>query len=209
MASKQIPVTYFSQRDNLVKPNYSCFPTSLAMAIDYVLQLCGATWKEVAPGVQMEDHINALLDDSTTKKWLVSKAEVLGGWILTTTRRENYYAEAYIFNRIMADYPYEAAYKRIHYEMYRDQIDRELPVVIGGNYSSTSRVRGHVVCGVGYDTKLPGLIVNDPFGDAKAGYPKNLSIEEHEKAGRGVLYPLKYYGDGTAMNAIWITRKGD
>lgn len=208
MASKQIPVTYFSQRDNLIKPNYSCFPTSLAMAIDYILQLCGATWKDVAPaGVQIEDHINALLDDGTTKKWLTSKAEVYGGLVLTTTRRENWYAEAYIFNRILANYPFEAAYKRISYQMLREQIDRELPVVIGGNYISTSRVGPHVVCAVGYDIRLPGIIVNDPFGDAKAGYPKGLTIEEHEKSGRGVLYPMKYYGDGTAISAIWISKK--
>lgn len=208
MARKEIPVTYFSQRDNLIKPNYSCFPTSLAMAIDYILQLCGTTWKDVAPsGVQMEDHINALLDDKETTRWLTGKAEVLGDWVLTTTRRENYYAEAYVFNRIMGKYPYEAAYKRIHFEMYQDRINREIPVVIGGNYSSTSRVGGHVVCGIGYDTKLPGIIVNDPFGDARKGYPKGLSIEEHEKAGRGVLYPMKYYGDGNAINAIWINKK--
>lgn len=206
---KQIPVTYFSQRDNLIKPSYSCFPTSLAMAADYILQQCGSSWKDVIPaGVQMEDHINTMLDDAATTEWLKSQASKLGGWVLTTTRRENFYAEAYIFNRIIGNHPYEAAYKRINYQMLCEQIDRDLPVVIGGNYSSTSRVGAHVVCAVGYDTKLPGIIVNDPFGSAIAGYPKGLPVEDHEKAGRGVLYPIKYYGDGSAVNAIWIKKKG-
>jgi hypothetical protein len=208
LASKQIPVTYFSQRDNKIKPNYSCFPTSIAMAVDYVLQREGATWKDVAPdGVQMEDHINMLLEDGETTIWLRRRSEILGEWVLTTTRRENWYAEGYICDRLIGKYNYSASYKRLNYQMLRDQIDRDLPVVIGGNYSSTSRVGAHVVCAVGYDTKLPGIIVNDPFGDAREGYPKYKTIEEHERAGRGVLYPMQYYGDGSAVNAIWISKK--
>lgn len=202
-----LPVTYFSQRDNVEKPNYSCFPTSLAMCIDYLLQESGKMWKDVVPaGMQLEDYINSLINDDETTAWLKDNVVSLGAWIMTATRRENWYLEAFIFERIMKKHGYCAKYKQIKYADYCSQIDKRFPVVIGGNFSSTSRIGAHVVCGIGYDKMNNSLIVNDPFGDARAGYPKGLTLGQYDASGRGVGYPNRYFKNGVNFSSILVSK---
>mgnify|MGYP001419365198 CR=1 FL=1 len=193
-------VPYYSQRDNQYQPNVSCFPTSMAMAMAYCLDLIHLDKTAVGchPNIQLEDYLNELIYDNQTKEWMIQNQGRIGSWIWKYQRRTIYVIEAYIFNRLMNQYGYNSKYVDLKYDDYCNNIENtKLPIIVGGNFSSVSRVGGHVCCGIGFNRiGLPELIVRDPFGNALKGYPQNQSQEQNDKDGYENAYGLRFFGNG-------------
>jgi hypothetical protein len=202
-------VPYYSQRDNKVANFVSCFPTSMAMAMAYCLDDIGKNKTAVGchSSMQLEDYINELIYDQVTKAWMVENQGKIGSWIWQYQRRTIYAVEAYLFNRLMNALGFTATHKVLSYDTYCTLLeDRRLPIVVGGNFSSVSRVSGHVCCGIGFNkVGLQELIVRDPFGNALKGYPRNQTDEQNEKDGFEVAYGLRFYGKGS-FNTIVFDR---
>ena len=191
-------VKAYSQRDNkYIDPesktnvaSVSCFPTSLAMSMEYCLDTIGLNKTDVgcSESMQLEDYINLLLDDSITTYWMKQNVGRLGSWIWKYKRRTLYEVEVFIFNRLMKNLGFEAKAKyNLKYETICNVLEQNsLPMVIGGNFKSVSRVGGHMNCLVGYnDVGLKEFIVNDPYGNALTGY------KDHN--GAYLRYPIKFF----------------
>jgi len=194
-------VEYFSQRDNkYIDPNsktnvasISCFPTSLAMCMNYALKKIGLDKTAVgcASENQLEDYINRIIDDYETKQWMIKNQGRLGSWIWKYKRRTLYAIEEYIFNRLMNQHGYKAEAKyNFTYETVCNVLKQtELPMVIGGNFSSVSKVQGHMNCCIGYNSiGLKEFIVHDPYGNALKGYS-----QETIGKGNDLRYPVKFF----------------
>lgn len=183
-------VEYFTQRDNKIFASISCFPTSLAMCINYCLTQAGLNKSAVgcAPENQLEDYLNMILDDNETKQWMIKNQGRLGMWIWQYKRRTLYAVESYIFNRLMNSLGYKSteSYNAGYQTVCNLLKQNELPMVIGGNFSSVSSVGGHMVNLVGYNSiGLKEFIVNDPYGNALTGYK--------DDKGEYVRYPSKFF----------------
>jgi len=187
----------FTQVDNKYAPYISCFPTSMGMAMTYCLKSIGKSKIDVGcgPDMQIEDYINHLIDDQETQKWIKDNNVKYGSWMLNyiwkgNAARQILYVETYVFNRLMQEHGFLAeAYTNLQYDQYCEKIEENnCPIVISGNFSSVSRIKGHVTCGIGFNRKnLKELIVHDPYGNALDGYPKT------EIKATGVRYPVKFF----------------
>lgn len=207
-------VPRYPQIDNKYKPYVSCAPTSLGMAMGYCLGKVGLDKRAVGCGLdmQIEDYINHLIDDADTQAWIKANDLRYGGWFQTYIRKGNaarqiLAVDAYVFTRLMLNIAgFKATYRALAgYNDYCQTIQRtQLPVVVAGNFSSVSRVGGHVLCGIGYNrVGLQELIVNDPFGDALQGYPfPNEALERR--------YAPKFFlrGSPARIDAIIIEAVG-
>lgn len=195
-------VPYYTQRDNKRYPHISCFPTSLAMVMKYCLKQKGLTKADVgcAPEYQLEDYIDMLIDDDETKAWMLKNEGRLGSWIWKYRRRTIYAVEAYIFNRLMNRHGYEALARYDFNYQAICNILREtgLPMVIGGNFSSVSRVKGHMNTLIGYNAiGLKEFIVHDPYGIATTGYTNHN--------GESVRYSSKFFKrDGDKIFCVYV-----
>ena len=191
-------VKYLSQRDNkYIDPksktnvaSVSCFPTSLAMVIDYCLTQLGLNKEAIgcSEKTQIEDYINRLLDDKQTTIWMKKNTSILGSWIWKYKKRTIYAVEVYIFNRLMKPLGFEAkALYNLKYDTVCHLLEQnKLPMVIGGNFKSISNVGGHMNTLVGYNAVgLKEFIVNDPYGNAFTKYSSSN--------GAYMNYPSKFY----------------
>ena len=179
---------YLSQRDNEIKPNVSCFPTSMGMGIAYCLQTLGLDKRALgcSSSVQLEDFLNNVISDTMTKTWMRKNTRRLGKWIWSYKRRTIYKVEEYAFNRLMNDYGFKCKFQsRYSFDQYCKSLkNNELPIILGGNFKSVSRVGAHLVCGIGYDNNE--FIVNDPFGNALKKYKKGSN-------GKNVIYSQRFF----------------
>jgi hypothetical protein len=198
-------VDYFSQRDNKFHPSISCFPTSLAMVMSYCLKKEGKDKTAVgcSPEMQLEDYINLLIDEDETTEWMKKNQGFLGSWIWKYNRRTIYAIEEYIFNRLMLPHGYKikAEYSYPYQTICNILEQTQLPMVIGGNFSSVSSVGGHMNTLIGYNSiGLKEFIVHDPYGNALDKY-------ETLSKGEGIRYPVKFYQkDGDKIYSL-ITNK--
>jgi len=198
-------VEYFSQRDNVYVPSSSCFPTSLAMCMNYCLQLIGKTKIDVGCDAQMqlEDYLDYMLDDDKTKKWMTENTSRLGNWIWNYNRRVLYDVEAYTFNRLMLPLGFKATfYSNLNYiDLCNKLEETKIPAVIGGNFSEISNVKGHMNCLIGFNKLgLEEFIVHDPYGNALTKYQVGN--------GKDIRYPKKFFTKGTDLKiyAVVIER---
>ncbi len=175
-------VDYFLQTDNDLFATTSCYSTSMAMAMDYCLDLAGKRKEDIGCPVysQLEDYLTKIAQSYETRQWIKRNVSKYGSWMLKYKPRTIAYVQEYIFNSMMKQYGYKSKFSTtITYQEYCKHIrDEKLPVVIHGNFKSVSRVKGHIVCGVGYGDNT--LIVHDPYGDAL--YDKYRSHEKGEFA---------------------------
>jgi len=197
-------VNYFTQRDNKREPYVTCFNTSLAMCIDYCLNQAGLDKASIGCGetTQLEDYLDMLISDNETTQWMIDNQGRIGAWIWKYKRRTIYAIEAYIFNRLMNNLGYKAEEKyNWTYETVCHSLEQnELPMVIGGNFSSVSSVGGHMNCLVGYNAiGLKEFIVHDPYGNAMTKYV--------DQVGSYVRYPTKFYiKDGQYYYVIAVSK---
>lgn len=182
-------VPYYSQRDNKYQPHTSCFPTSLAMCMQYCLDVVGKTKTDIGCGdMQLEDYIFQCLEDPETKLYIKTNISKLGAWVLNYSPRYVYSIEEYIFNRLMMRIGFKATFRSdLTYTIVCDWIEaRQLPVVLGGNFSSVSKVSGHMNAITGFNRLgLKEFVVNDPYGNALTGYSSDK--------GQGVRYSYRFY----------------
>lgn len=174
-------VKYFSQRDNeyvditeKINVRYiSCFPTSLGMGMQYCLDLKGLT-KEVvgcSETMQIEDYINQMIDAPETLDYL-TKTFPKTWWGWNYKKRTVFEVEKYIFNTLMNSIGYKAEVGAFKYEKYCEiLLKNKLPIIMSGDFSSVSRVSGHVVCCCGFNAiGMQELICHDPYGSALNQY---------------------------------------
>jgi hypothetical protein len=199
-------VPSYTQVDNVYSPYVSCFPTSLAMAIDYCLMLIGKEKIDVgcAEDMQLEDYINLIIDDPETIAYFKENQVKYGSWILKYFKNKNartvFAVEEYVFNRLMNEHGFTAKVNTaLTYEEYCQHIETfKMPIILGGDFSSIKRadpkakpIEGHMNCGIGFNsTGLKEVIVNDPYGNALEGYPK---LEAEEMEAEAVRYPIKFF----------------
>lgn len=184
-------VEYFTQRDNKKDPFRTCYSTSMAMAMNYLLKTIGKSRAHIGccDGKQLEDFIYEQIYSEDTKKYIRENISKYGRWILpyfNNSLQLTAAAECYVFNKFMRDYGYKAEYKEgVSRQTLEELLRFGLPQVLHGNYKSTSSIGGHIVCLVGLDEE--GLFVHDPYGDAMKGY--------RTTKGDFVKYPdkVKYY----------------
>lgn len=198
-------VPYYTQRDNVYQPYTSCFPTSLAMCMRYCLDSIEKTKKDVgcADSMQLEDYIFQMLECPETKAWVKANISILGVWVLNYAPRYVYTIEEYIFNRLMTPLGFKASFKSfLTYNDICNWIEKtQLPVVLGGDFSSVSKVAGHMNCITGFNKiGMPEFIVNDPFGNALKGYS--------DINGQGMRYSYRFYviNKLNQMNGIFIEK---
>lgn len=183
-------VVRFSQKDNKYEPHTACFPTSLGMVMNYCLTTIGKTKIDigVSPDMQIEDYIFQALIDPETKLWIKQNISKLGYWVLQYAPRYVYSIEAYIFNRLMNPLGFKATFRSdLTYTISCDLIEKnQLPMVLGGNFSSVSKVGGHMNCITGFNKiGLKEFILHDPYGNALTGYKDDL--------GTFVRYSCRFY----------------
>jgi hypothetical protein len=193
-------VPSFTQVDNKYAPYVSCFPTSVAMAMTYCLKLIKKDKTAVgcSPDISLEDYINMILDDPETLKWYNQNSVKLGSWIAgyfkSHQQRQVFAVEEYVFNRLMIPLGFKAVTNTgLKYEEYCNHIEQiKLPIILSGDFSSVSRIGGHMNTGIGFNKiGLKEVIVNDPYGNALQGYPvKQNPLEMKAEA---VRYPIKFF----------------
>jgi len=189
-------VPLYTQADNQYAPAYSCAPTSNAMMMAYCLGQLG--YDKTAVGcrgtTQLEDYINHLIDDDETWQWMVANDQKFGSWMVDYVKRGNarrqiFAVEAYAFTRLMEEHGFRAEYVAFpNYDAYCAKIlETGLPMMLAGNFSSVSRVGGHVNCAVGFDRKgLAEIITHDPYGDGLRGFPAPNAAKE-------MRYPVRLF----------------
>lgn len=197
-------VSYFSQRDNEISPSISCYPTSIGMAMTYCLGLSGFDKSAIgaAPNEQIEDFVNKYMDSKDVTEWMNKNTTRLGKWIWKRARRTNYYVENYVFNKLMNPFGYQSklSFNLSYTKFVSTLMKNQLPIILGGNFSKLSTVKGHIVCAIGYDSIKKEVIVNDPWGNALTGY-------KDRKNGMMRSYPESiFHRNGKKMYAQIITK---
>ena len=189
----KLEVPYFSQLDNVYAPFISCYPTSMAMAMNYCLLQEGKDKKDIGCpyDIQLEDFINKITMSSITQRWLKLNAGRLGSWIWKYRPRTIAYVEEHIFNTLMMGHGYKCKFKtEVSFDEYCNIIDEQkLPQVVHGNFSKKTRVNGHIICGIGYNKISKEIIANDPFGNAKTKFINQNGQD------------VEYYFDETSGNS--------
>ena len=198
----KIDVPYFSQLDNVYAPFISCYPTSMAMAIEYCLQIKGKDKKDVGCpyDLQLEDYIYKITMSDEIKTWLKNNVSKLGSWIWKYKPMTIAYVEEYIFNKLMLKHGFRCQFTTdVTFEEYCNLIDEhKLPQILHGNFSKNTRVQGHIVAGVGYNRFLKQVVVNDPFGNAMTKYI--------DKDGKQIDYKFEdYFIKNKKTNTTWLT----
>jgi len=200
-------VEHFSQRDNVYDPYINCFPTSTSMGINYCLEIKGLDKTVIGcdPKVQIEDYVNQIMIDSSTTKWM--KSNFGRSWWGWRYRRQTIaIVNEYIFNLLMNRHGYKANFTtQLSYDQYCATIFKtKLPIIMSGNFSSVSRIKGHICCGVGFNRiGLEELIVHDPYGSALKSYPKGQSLEENSEDGTYVQYSKKFFIKSKNPELMW------
>jgi hypothetical protein len=154
-------VEYLTQRDNKFSPSVACFPTSAAIAIDY---LTGSI--ETPDNMQLEDYIVQLSLNLTDKekKQLVDEN---GSWILNHRPFQVIPIMEFVCRKI---YKKTCLSWNISYQDIIENIDKNRPVVCLGDFRAMSFVKGHYNCVIGYDEDTKSVWTQDPYGNAHTNY---------------------------------------
>jgi len=178
---------YHIQTNNKLYPYITCFPTSVAMAIDYILTIEGKTPASIGiDEPQIEDYLTKMESTSSIKAWMI---KTLGSWATGYLSKSWLVGavEEKAFDDLMNKIGYDGKFTtELSYGALCKQLkDTNLPQVICGDFSSVSQVGGHINCAIGFDFDNKMVITSDPYGYAfHPGYtdPNNSML------GCGVKY---------------------
>lgn len=194
------PKEYFHvQTNNKYNPFVTCFPTSVAMPIDYILTILGKTAKDLGiDEEQIEDYLTKMAKKPSLVKWMLNN---LGSWTRSYTEKAWLVGkvEEKNFDELMNKLGYDSTFTDdISYEnLCKLLYETNIPQVVCGDFSSLRKqygykVQGHINCCIGFnnDDGKKDLIVLDPYGYAfQQGYydPNNPS------SGFKVRYPWSLF----------------
>lgn len=203
-------VPSFSQLAGTYQKFISCFPTSMAMCIKHCLNILGQDKSIIGcgPDTYLEDYVNMLLEDAETIKWMKTNNVKYGGsfipYLNAKKQRMLYDVETYLFNRLMNEHGFKATFVIASYAKFCETIERtNLPIIVGGDFSSVSKVGGHMNVMAGYNQKgLSELICNDPYGSALKGYP--WSDDPEQMKAEYIRYPVKFFYRDKALNIYGV-----
>lgn len=164
---------YHTQRNNKYNPFVTCFPTSVAMCIDYILTITGKKPSDLGiDEEQIEDFLTKQMKTSAITSWMV---KTLGSWT------NDYFQKAWLVGKV-EEKEFDTLMNKIGYDSeFSDHIsfdevcalidETDIPQVICGNFSSANakyghKVGGHINCCVGYDDETRDVFVLDPYGYA-------------------------------------------
>jgi len=186
--SKSLPVIWHDQRNNELYKWGTCNATSIAMVLQHKNKV-PADYDKSAPlqfyinkyqpvftmkdedgitgkGTQLDDYVTIQL--ATPTAWGVHK-KTLPDWRNYNPRNNPFVLQWYLESVGIKDIFTQITDKnRINLiESIRYSIDRDMPVIMAGNYTrkrvnGTQDVITHINVAVGYDDN--NIIVNDPYG---------------------------------------------
>lgn len=199
-------IEYFTQRDNKNDPNRTCYPTSVAMIVNYCLNLVGKTRKDIGcpEGMQLEDYFHRCIYVTYANE-VKAYMRTYGSWIERFLRpgqkHLTFACNKFIFDKFMNQFGFTLTYRpNLSIDEVCLILDRtNMPQIIHGNYKSISSVQGHVVAISGYDKRHRNFCIEDPFGDAGSRYVNHN--------GENVRYSMdlkvwKDRSDGIAMTVV-------
>jgi len=165
---KHIDIT---QRDNELFQSKECFPSSAAIAIDFLNGNTSdspntANWI-VNYSLNLSDAEKLkLMSQNNGLKWIDKDTCV---WNSDNTFKP---FQCIPIMEYICRFVYPKVYQawRIQYSDIIDSIDRGIPVVCLGNFSPISYVGGHYGCIVGYNTDKNTVIDIDPWGNGHTNY---------------------------------------
>lgn len=170
---------YTSQRNNKYYPFLTCYPTSMASSIYYILKSEGKTKQDIGigltdPNEQIEDHITM---DTLKPTMIDYMIRVGGSWTRSYTNKPWIVAvvEEKEFDDMMKKLGYDAKFNSSATFDYICSFLKKtnIPQVIFGEFGPVmkkSTVRDHVNCVIGFDDNTGEVICNDPYGNALTDY---------------------------------------
>lgn len=192
---------YHVQTNNLYNPFVTCFPTSVAMVIDYILTVEGKTVQEVGiDEPQIEDFITKTAKTQRIKTWLLNNISWGQGYLQKAWLVGS--VEEKMFDDIMNSVGYDSHFddSTSFEEVCTLLQSTNLPQVVCGDFSSANRqyghtVGGHINCAIGFNDATREIIVHDPYGYAlSAGY---------KGSGYCVKYPWNRFFAKNADKSGW------
>lgn len=198
-----------SQRNNKLNPTTSCFPTSVAMVIHFILLKNKMTQSQIgiAENVQLEDYLTNLMKSQTIKTWMLSH---VGPWT------KSFYEKAWtvakveekIFDDMMNKLGYDAQYvEGLTFDFICNLVyHAQIPQVIFGNFLKTSKIDGHITTVVGFNYEQKSLIINDPYGNAYTRYSSDKGCFLRYKWSDFYIRGKNAHGIPTS-NLLMITQK--
>jgi hypothetical protein len=160
--------TYHTQINNKKVPLTSCFATSVIMKLSIqkikIYDVCNykhdVNYFENVTGWQPEDYLTSILCTDEAKDYF---EKIAGRRPKNNEQRFYYTVVEWAVNKILCRKEV-VKYKKISIQEIMKNIDRKIPVVCGGKFTSS----GHMVCVVGY-TK-DSIIIDDPYGNYHTDY---------------------------------------
>jgi len=199
-------VPYHWQRNNLNKPNTTCYNTSMATVIDYIMTKDNIPLERIGmkeTHMQLEDYLYNLIYSDETKAWIKRNVSKFGTWMLESNPHTIAYVEEMIFNKLMNQFGYMCQFlTAVTYDDYVKFIDKfQLPQVLHGKYpvkGFKNTYLGHITVGIGYDLKNKSIIQHDPYGDWRTNY--------NNQSGKEVEYPFyQLYVKDEKAQTMWLT----
>lgn len=207
MEKKIQNVTYHWQRNNLKRPLSTCYNTSMATVIDYIMTKDKIPMERIGmkeKDMQLEDYLYGLIYSPETTTWIKRNVGRFGAWMLESNPQTIAYVEEMIFNKLMNQFGYICQFlDRVHYDDYCAFIDKfELPQVLHGKYpvkeGKSVKYLGHITVGIGYNTENKSFLVHDPYGDWRTNYAN--------QSGKDVEYPFgDIYIKDKKDSSMWLT----
>ncbi|MFW9871937.1 MAG: C39 family peptidase [Candidatus Thorarchaeota archaeon] len=197
---KKLIATYHTQRNNKRKPYITCYNTSMATGIDYILKLQGKDKTTIGCPInmQLDDYLYDIIYSKETKKWIKDNAGRFGAWFLSSKPHTLAAVECYVFNKLMNSFGYKAEF--LQNQTFNDFVNlinnENVPQILHGYFKPETRVGGHVIVGIGYEVTSGSFICHDPYGDAKTKYVN--------KKGANVVYKNNHWFHHNDTS-IWIT----
>jgi hypothetical protein len=198
---KKLNAVYHTQRNNIFKPFITCYSTSMATVIDFILTKEEKTKCTIGcpKNTQLDDFVYKQIYSKDTKKWIRKNAGRFGSWFLRVKPHTVAAIEVYVFNKLMKRLGYRAEFRQGQtFNDYKYLIDKyEIPQVLHGYFKPETRVKGHIIVGVGYDITEGVFICHDPYGNAK--------LEYKSVKGAYVHYPVNHWFMTKKTKPMWIT----
>lgn len=176
-----LPVPYYSQRDNSTRPYQTCNMTCVAMILEYFFQ----------QEKLKKDGLFARL----RKKAIEEKKQIED--LLTADITKNYGNDAIynhaVISRVLQEFGVRSIFNvKTPFSEIKEALRKGNPCIYSGKFTRS----GHIVVIRGYDDTTKQWIVNDPFGE----YTPNGYVS---KGGNGIRYSyallsrLSYAGSDT------------